>query len=191
MDSEATVDHFSGPVQALMGRLPELMTGRELEGLLARRDALVEHGVTEELATRVACLDPAISLLGIVETATRDDLDPAEVARVHFSLGERLGVPLLMQRIYALPREDRWQTMARAAIRDDLHAVHTQLTARVLDTTPAEQSAAARIGGWEEEDAVGVGRATATLQEICSDDTADLARLSVGLRVVRGLLSNG
>jgi glutamate dehydrogenase len=34
-----------------------------------------------------------------------------------------------------------------------------------------------------------VPRAATTLEEICVDEHADLARLSVGLRVVRGLLS--
>jgi glutamate dehydrogenase len=34
-----------------------------------------------------------------------------------------------------------------------------------------------------------VTRAVETLEEICKDDDADLARMSVGLRVVRGLLS--
>jgi glutamate dehydrogenase len=188
LDSQGTVDHFREPVQALMARLPELMTGREREDLEARRDAWVGQGVPDELATRVAVLDPAYALLGIVEVAVRDGLDPAEVARVHFALGERLGLPLLNRRIFALPRDDVWQTMARGALRDDLYAVHSQLTARVLDTTPADDSAAARIAQWEESDQVTVGRATATLEEICRDDEADLARLSVGLRVVRGLL---
>ena len=34
-----------------------------------------------------------------------------------------------------------------------------------------------------------MGRAAGTLKEICREETAELARLSVGLRVVRGLLS--
>jgi glutamate dehydrogenase len=45
-----------------------------------------------------------------------------------------------------------------------------------------------RIADWEEKDRVVVSRAVATLEEICSDEDADLARLSVGLRVVRTLL---
>jgi glutamate dehydrogenase len=45
-----------------------------------------------------------------------------------------------------------------------------------------------RIADWEEKDRVVVSRAVATLEEICSDEDADLARLSVGLRVVRSLL---
>ena len=188
LDSQATVDHFRGPVQALMARLPELMTGREREDLEARRDAWVAQGVPEDLATRVAVLDPAYALLGIVEVAQRDGRDAADVARVHFALGERLGLPALVRRIFALPREDRWQTMARGALRDDLYAVHSQLTAQVLDTTPDDDSASARIALWEDGDHVTVTRATGTLEEICRDDEADLARLSVGLRVVRGLL---
>ena len=130
-------------------------------------------------------------LLNVIEIAQRDSLDAEDVARVHFALGERLGLPVLVQRILGLPREDRWQTMARAALRDDLHSVHAQLTSQVLLTTDADQPSPARIAEWEEEDAVIVERATETLGEICADEDADLARMSVGLRVVRGLLRTG
>ena len=191
IDSQGTVDHFRGPVQQLMAQLPELMSGHELEQLYGRRDSLVERGVPDDLAIRVAVLDPSYSLLGIVDTAARDGIDPAVVARVHFALGERLGLSTVMQRIFALPREDRWQTMARAAIRDDLYAVHSELTAKVLATTSDVELAPARIAEWEDGDEVAVSRAVATLEEITADDNADLARLSVGLRVVRGLLSTG
>jgi glutamate dehydrogenase len=110
------------------------------------------------------------------------------VARAHFALGERLGLPLLLQRIVALPRDDKWQTMARASLRDDLHAVHTSLTAQVLRTTSPEDAAPARISSWEESEAELVRRAAETLEQICADEEGDLARVSVGLRVVRGLL---
>ncbi|MBJ7357864.1 MAG: NAD-glutamate dehydrogenase [Nocardioides sp.] len=188
LDSQATVDQFAGPVQATMAQLPDLMTGRELSAYQERREHLVSRGAPEDLASRVAVLPTAYVLLGIVETAQRDGLEPADVARVHFALGERLGVPALLARIVQLPREDKWQTMARASLRDDLNGVHTQLTAQVLRTTSADASAPARIAQWEESDAVLVARAAETLGQICADDDTDLARVSVGLRVVRGLL---
>ena len=172
--AEALVDAFEVVVEKVMGELPSLMVGQELESFEARRDALLEKGVPEELAVRVAVCPPAYMLLGVVETAARDDRDPMEVARVHFEVGERLGLPLLVSRILALPRTDRWQTMARAALRDDLHAVHAQLTAQELAGNPPR-----------EKDTV---QAVRTLQEICSDEDTDLARLSVALRVVRTLL---
>ena len=133
------------------------MSGRELDDYSGRAKRLTDHGVPEELASRVAVLATAYALLGIVETADRLDLDPVEVARVHFALGERLGLPALVDRIFALPRDDRWQTMARAAVRDDLYGVHQQLTARVLESTSADDSAPARVAEWEDADA-GAGR---------------------------------
>ena len=74
--------------------------------------------------------------------------------------------------------------MARAALRDDLHAVHAQLTAQVMRSTPADEPAPARIATWEDSESVVVERAAATLQQICADENGDLARMSVGLRVV-------
>ncbi|HCB04073.1 MAG TPA: NAD-glutamate dehydrogenase, partial [Nocardioides bacterium] len=189
LDSQATVDQFAAPVQATMAQLPELMSGRELETYHERLAAYEARGVPEELARRVAVLEPAYMLLGIVEVAQREGLAPEEVARVHFALGERLGLPVLLQRIVALPREDKWQTMARAALRDDLHGVHTELTAQVLRGTSSDDTAPARIGAWEDGDAAQVAKAAKTLNQICAEDEADLARMSVGLRVVRGLLS--
>ncbi|HYO41400.1 MAG TPA: NAD-glutamate dehydrogenase [Nocardioidaceae bacterium] len=187
LDSEATVEYFGVAAQQVVAALPELLTGREGEAMHARRAALVERGVPEDLALRVAVLPSAYTVLNIVEIARREDVDPLEVARVHFALGERLGLSLLVARILGLPRNDRWQTMARAALRDDLQTVHSRLTAQVLASTGADQPVPVRIADWEDQDTVVVSRAVATLEEICSEHS-DLARLSVGLRVVRTLL---
>jgi glutamate dehydrogenase len=191
LDSQATVDFFRDRVQAVMTELPTLLTGRELDAFEARRDLFINSGqVPEELATRTAVLHPAYQLLYILEIADRDGLDPVEVARLHFTLAERLGLPMLVGKILALPRDDRWQTMARAALRDDVYAVHAQLTAQVLRSTAPDEPAPVRIAAWEEGDSIVVSRAASTLEDICADESGDLARMSVGLRVIRGLLSS-
>ena len=190
IDSAATVELFREPAQKLLHELPDLLVGRELAAYEQRRDDLVTSGVPEELATRVAVLPPAYAVLTIIETAERDGVDPLAVGRVHFALGERLGLSTLVDRILALPRDDRWQTMARAALRDDLHSVHSRLTAQVLAQTSAEEPVEQRIDDWTEREGPIVNRARDTLQEICADERADLARMSVGLRVVRTLLAS-
>ncbi|MGY2874026.1 glutamate dehydrogenase [Marmoricola sp. URHA0025 HA25] len=189
LDSEAIVAEFEVTVEKVMAELPSLMRGRELAAFTDRRDALVGRGVPEALATKVAACPPAYMVLGIVQTAARLETDPLDVARVHFAVGERLGLPLLVSRILALPREDRWQTMARAALRDDLHTVHAQLTGQVLESTKAGADADTRVAAWEIGDRDAIKRAAATFEEICADDNADLARMSVALRVVRSLLA--
>ncbi len=188
IDIASQIEFFQAPIARLLEELPDVMLGRELDSFVERRDRLTKAGVSDELANRVAVLPPAYGGLGIVETSASTGTDLSEVARVHFKLGEHLALGQLLERIVALPRTDRWQTMARAALRDDLHAVQTALTAQIIQNTDDGMDTKARVKAWAAQDAVVVGRARETLREIVESDTFDLARLSVGLRVVRSLL---
>ena len=141
----------------------------------------------DELGSAIAVLPAAYAALTIVQTAARNSVDVLKVAEVHFTLGQRLGLDRLLSRIVELPRDDRWQTMARAALRDDLHAVHAQLTADVLrSAADATKSAKDLIVGWEKANTA-VPESVKILRSI-TGNRADLARTSVGLRIVRGLL---
>jgi glutamate dehydrogenase len=195
LDSQATVDWFRPMVADLLEQMPDIVVGEQRDLFDKWRTGLEEQGVPADLARRAAILPLCYSLLSVVETARRDDLDPLLVARTHLLVGEKLSLPILIQRIFDLPRNDRWQTMARAALRDDLYGVHAALTSQVLERTggageATDEAVEDRIAKWEADDAVLVERAVQTLREICTDDRADLARMSVGLRVVRTLLSS-
>jgi glutamate dehydrogenase len=188
LNSEATVAQFEGMLGEVVRAMPETFIGVQAAEFDKRRSRLLEQGVPEDLAVDVAVLPFAYSALELVEIAKRDDVDAIVAAHVHAELSERLGLSQFAEKIYALPREDRWQTMARASLRDDFYAVQAALTAQVLATTDTAAEAAARVASWEADDAVAVDRARSTLSDILSDDTADLARLSVGLRVIRTML---
>ncbi len=190
IDSEATVEHFGTDIQKVMHALPEILTGVQAEEFESRCAALRGSGVEEDLARAIAVLPPAYAVLEVVEISKRDGIDALEVARVHSVLAERLGLAELMAMIYDLPRDDRWQTMARASLRDDLHAVHALLTAQVLASTDDGSAAEDRVSAWETSDSVVVNRAKSTLGEITSENDPDLARMSVGLRVVRTMLTH-
>ncbi|WP_460515612.1 NAD-glutamate dehydrogenase [Flindersiella endophytica] len=192
LDMAGTVSFFADDLSKLITTLPEVLVGRELALYEDRLASLLQQGVPDELAMRVAVHQPAYAGLGIVETSRRTDDPLLDVARVHFTLGERLELGRLLERILALPREDRWQTTARAALRDDLHSVHAQLTFNVLTASQAGGSnAEERVAKWEAHDSGLVERTRLTLKEIVDGDVADLARLSVGLQVVRRLLPAG
>jgi glutamate dehydrogenase len=188
IDIGAAVEQFSDGVRAIRQALPDVLTGRDKDALEHRLKGYQAGGVPDELATAIAALPPAYAALTIEETASQSGVDVLKVAELHFTLGQRLGLDRLLARIIELPREDRWQTMARAALRDDLHAVHAQLTAAVLTTNGlATKGARDVVLGWERSNAA-VSESVKTLRTITSG-RPDLARTSVGLRVVRRLLS--
>ena len=185
IDIEAAVSQLAEGVQTLLRELPQLLSGREAEGYARRLGQLKEAGVPEDVAEAAAAMPAGYAALTIVQIANRGGQDLLHVAGVHLAVAQRLGLDRLLGRISELPREDRWQTMARAALRDDLHAVHAQLTAEVL-AQARSGSTEDLVSAWE-QDTAAVTESVRTLGNICQGKP-DLARMSVGLRVVRALL---
>jgi glutamate dehydrogenase len=126
-------------------------------------------------------------LLDIVETAHTTGHDPGEVAGVYFVLSERFGIDDLLSKISLLPREDRWQTLARMALRYDLYAALAGLTREVLADTDAAAPAEERVTAWEAANSASILRTRNAIGEF-GDSPADLAPLSVLLRQIRTLV---
>ncbi|MGW3409853.1 NAD-glutamate dehydrogenase [Streptomyces sp. NPDC000888] len=183
-----TIGFFSDGVEQVWSELPKLLRGADLEWYQRIYDELSGAGVPDELATRVAGFSSAFPTLDIVAVADRTGKDPMGVAEVYYDLADRLGITQLMDRIIELPRADRWQSMARASIREDLYAAHAALVADVLSVGNGSSTPEQRFKAWEERNAAILGRARTTLEEIRSSDAFDLANLSVAMRTMRTLL---
>ncbi|MEV7996477.1 NAD-glutamate dehydrogenase [Streptomyces sp. NPDC086077] len=183
-----TVDFFAERVEHVWAQLPKLMRGADLEWWQKIYDELTDAGVPEELATPVAGFSSAFPTLDIVSVADRMGKEPLDVAEVYYDLADRLGISQLMDRIIELPRADRWQSMARAAIREDLYAAHAAVTADVLAVGNGTATPEQRFKVWEQKNAAILGRARTTLEEIQGSDAFDLANLSVAMRTMRTLL---
>ncbi|WP_405932133.1 NAD-glutamate dehydrogenase [Streptomyces sp. NBC_00827] len=183
-----TIGFFSDGVEQVWSELPKLLRGADLEWYQQIYDELSGAGVPDELATRVAGFSSAFPTLDIVAVADRTGKDPMGVAEVYYDLADRLGITQLMDRIIELPRADRWQSMARASIREDLYAAHAALVADVLSVGNGTSTPEQRFKAWEERNAAILGRARTTLEEIRSSDAFDLANLSVAMRTMRTLL---
>ncbi|MFF4269282.1 NAD-glutamate dehydrogenase [Streptomyces sp. NPDC001536] len=183
-----TVEFFAERVEQVWSQLPKLLRGADLEWYQRIYDELTGAGVPDELATRVAGFSSAFPTLDIVSVADRMGREPLDVAEVYYDLGDRLRITQLMDRIIELPRADRWQSMARASIREDLYAAHSALTADVLAVGNGTSTPEQRFKAWEEKNAAILGRARSTLEEIQGSESFDLANLSVAMRTMRTLL---
>jgi glutamate dehydrogenase len=182
-----TIAYFAEGVVAVGSGLPDLLTGLDLQGFNERREEYLAGGVPSDLANRVAAMVPAYSAFDIVNIATDTKRSIPETAEVYFDLAERLQITRLRDRVTALPRDDRWNTAARAALRDDLYAAHAALASDVLQVagggTPEE-----RLLRWAERNEAAVARATQTLTEIWESDRFTMATLSVAVRAIRALV---
>jgi glutamate dehydrogenase len=183
-----TIQLFRERVEQVWTTLPSLLKGDDLTWHQAILDRLREAGIPEELGLRVAGFSAAFSGLDVVAVADRTGVQLLDVAEVYYDLADRLGITQLQERVSELPRADRWQSMARASIREDLYAAHQLIAADVLSEGDSSSAPEQRYEAWEAKNATILSRARATLEEIQASETFDLANLSVAMRTMRTLL---
>ncbi|MEV4561394.1 NAD-glutamate dehydrogenase [Kitasatospora sp. NPDC049285] len=191
LDIAGTIEFFHDRVNQVWESLPKPLRGEDLAWYDSVYEELAGAGVPDELATRIAGLSSAFPTLDIVGVADRSDADVMEVAELYYDLGDRLQISHLLDRIIELPRTDRWSSMARAAIREDLFAAHSALTADVLAAGPAGSSPEERYTAWADLNGTLLSRARTTLDDIRGSDNYELSSLSVAMRVIRTLLRTG
>ena len=92
----------------------------------------------EDLAHRWAELFESFVAAGHRQDRADVSQEPVDdIAHVYYAVFDRFGVDSLLERITKLPRKDRWQALARAALRDDLYSTVSDMTTAVLRATPA------------------------------------------------------
>jgi glutamate dehydrogenase len=187
-DVQPTIDFFAAGVLTVATGLPKMLAGLDQAGFEERRDAFIARGFPDEMADRIAAMVPAYSAFDIVDIASRTGRSVEETAEVYFDLADRLQISRLRDRITALPRDDRWNTMARGALRDDLYTAHAALARDVLTVT-GSGTPELRLAAWVARNESAVARAAQTLIEIWESDAFTVSTLSVAVRAIRTLVS--
>src|SRR5215213_4250462 len=187
LDIASTVRHFRPGAMGLYASITRLLAPEDAEPLARRADELREQGVPEDLATRVAALPIMFAALDIVVVADERELDVENVAAVHFRLGSRLGLHWLRDQIVTLPRDNRWRARARAALRDDLYAIHRDITSEVLRAAGPGADAEGLVELWVSSNPASE-RALQTLGDVRSGQSYDLTTLPVVVREVRNMI---
>ena len=142
-----TIARFSGPARELAAALPAALQGHDHEVYERRVEELSAAGVAPELAHRAASMNPLLAVFDITEDADACGGSQPLATTIYFGIGSRLGLDWLRDRIFELPRSDRWQALARAALRDDLYELHRGLTRDVLTENEPRRALVIRRGG--------------------------------------------
>lgn len=181
----AEINRFGAKVKALTPRMSEWLRGDDKAIVEKEAGEFISQGAPEDLAYRVAAGLYRYSLLDIIDVADITEIDTAEVADTYFALMDRLGTDALLTAVSGLARTDRWHSLARLAIRDDIYASLRSLCFDVLAVGEPDESGEQKIAEWEHISASRVERARRTLNEIRESGTMDLATLSVAARQIR------
>ena len=181
----AEINRFAEKVKLLTPRMSEWLRGDDKAIVEQEAAEFASQGAPADLAYSIAAGLYRFSLLDIIDVADITETDTAEVADTYFALMDRLGTDGLLTAVSELPRNDRWHSLARLAIRDDIYASLRSLCLDVLAVGEPDESGEQKIAEWEHISASRVERARRTLTEIYASGDKDLATLSVAARQIR------
>jgi glutamate dehydrogenase len=117
------------------------------------------------------------------------------ITDLYYAVFQRIGAANLLLSITDLPRQSRWEALARAALRDDVYSAVADMTVSVMETTAGRAGADAgpsdaveRIVEWERGHQEQLGRIKDTFAEVTRPGQVDIASISVALKLLRTLV---
>lgn len=175
----AVINDYTAKVQSLLARLPELISVEDYPVVAKFEQRLNQIGMPEKLLAVLARLEFAVPLIDIIEIGEGSQLSLEELAHNYYRIGRELQIDWLRDEITRLPRDNRWQSLARSALRDDLYRLHRSLTRLALQhggNMPGFADA------WLSHRHHDVETCHQVFAELQSFETLDLAMLSASMR---------
>lgn len=181
------VAQYKPQVDLLRANLVDYVQGGDLKRLRLLLERAEGWGLPGSLGRRWSELFEAFVLLDVAKIAARERAPMADVAAVYYTVYDRFEVDDLLERITRLPRKDRWQALARAALRDDLYSTIADITTTVLETT-ATGDAEERVAAWLALNQEQLERVRSVFEEVNALGQDDMASLSVAMRQLRSIV---
>ncbi len=198
-----THDHRDQPVAEALARIMptlELLRNRTRDFLRGDSIDLVEErqahwdgvGLPHDLVRRAADLLESFGLLDISLISEQIDEPIERIMDLYWTVFARIGALKLLLRITALPRENRWEALARAALRDDVYSAVADMTISVMEMTKGADAESAdsieRIVAWERGHQEQLVRIKDTFAEATRPGQTDIHSISVALKLLRTLV---
>ena len=181
-----TVEHLKSGLATVYSKAHKIVMGAgKRRQKKATRD-LLDMGVPESLARKMAGLLLTRGGLDIADLALTNKRDTLETAQMYAQLTQRLNIVWLHRSIENIPVDDRWQSMARGNLRESFYTARRDLSAHLLgrrsSLTPARL-----FENWEQKNAVPLARYDAIIDEMRLREDADFATLLVASEELRRL----
>ncbi|MCZ9880679.1 NAD-glutamate dehydrogenase [Arthrobacter sp. B2a2-09] len=198
-----THDHRDQPIEDALARIAptfgllrtrtlDFLRGSDRDHTEDRLARWADVGMPDELVRRASDLLESFGLLEISLISELVEEPLTAIADLYYAVFHRIGALSLLLRITDLPRQNRWEALARASLRDDVYSAVADMTISVMQTTQSPNATGAnaveRIVEWERGHHEQLGRIKDTFAEVTKPGQVDLASISVALKLLRTIV---
>jgi glutamate dehydrogenase len=152
IDIEKCINIYKPKVLLISENIYTIMRGATLAQANEQRASLLEAGVPEILATKVAIFYGMFTALDIVQANIEYGFDIMEVGEVYFEIGTKLDLEWLGELIKKQPVYSYWEALARAVFRDDIEKQQRNLSVSILSSQgQQDKSITEMVESWMKE----------------------------------------
>ncbi|MBS0289484.1 MAG: NAD-glutamate dehydrogenase [Proteobacteria bacterium] len=182
LNVEEVIKHFTPKMQLVKEGLHHALQGTSEEYLMEFARELMDENVPEETALITAQMGAMFSALDIVDAAISHNLPVENVTITYYAVGARLELGWFREQIKLHPVANHWDSLARAAIRDDLDRQQRNLTVAIMLMQPEVVDVEAQIDAWMAQHKVMIDRWHHMIAELKSLTKREFTMYSVALR---------
>jgi glutamate dehydrogenase len=182
IEIEQVIKQFKKPLEMLSRKFSDILPEEPKANWLADAQEMIDQGVPEALAKKVAASDMLYTSLGVIAVSQTLSKDSMDVAHCYFRVGEALGLELFARQVNSAIVNSHWQAMARESYRDDLEWQQRRITQGLIAQMNEGDQLDATVDHWLESNHILVDRWLRMMNEIRAVNEPEFSMYSVAIR---------
>ena len=187
IDIATLIKRYKKPLHTLLMHAPNLLLGKDKKQYEKRFEELLSVGVPNEVAQKIASTSTLFHALNIIASSEKNKHSLLDVAKVYFTLMDRLDLFWFRYEINQFSSDDEWSVLAKAAYKGDLDWVQSQLTISILNTKVANNSIMNKINVWFDNHLELLEKWYSVASRLRNTDQKEFAMLTVAMRELSDL----
>ncbi len=180
--ANSLIEKYKAPIQVLRQHIGSLVKSIEYPDVQEEENYFLQNQVPEELAILISRQGYLTQVLDIALLTLDNNLQFDYVAQNYFMIGRLLQVDWLRKNVLLLPRENKWQALARSALLADIFKLYRTIMESAIHGTDGNTLQ------WMSSNQDKVNKIKILLEELQSYTVLDLAMLSAAVREFANIL---
>lgn len=182
-DITKMVDHFGGGIKTLYSSLPTVLSVRARERYEERLAYYISKHVPETLAKTIAGMHAMVAGGNIVEVSRQTKLKVPDVAKVYYTIGERLQLDWLREQLDKINTSSYWQKASIKTLTDDVFNQQKRLTSEAI--TYMGKVTQQNLAQWEATHEKQIKRYQYFIDDMKTSEATDFAMVLVAIGKIK------
>ncbi len=126
------VEKYRDQVKKIKGSIMALLSGREKEEFLSRKQFYLDAGFPEDLAFDIAIVPFLSNVMDIITLSEVIGMDPLVLAGIYFTVSHKFGIDEIEEAIIKEERKSKWDNLAYSFLHRDLYRIRRNIVERFV-----------------------------------------------------------